>query len=148
MPVASFITWGVEVISNAFMRWVEQSPFSNLFSKPKEGAGMSAAKGAQNAKQAGAPPQSVRVHQPENGGMIIVGPAVTRLVTESEDAKVAAERAIVSSLLVDDETQVRLLFDKAKAGNGYRAVTQVEFRSTAEAPAVVADNGAVYTVPL
>jgi hypothetical protein len=147
MPVASLITWAAEVINNAFMRWAEQSPFSNPFSKSKKSADEKDAEKAERLADILKSKEGVRVHQPKEGGMIILTAACVRLVTESNRAKAEADRAIVNSFLVKDETQLKLLNEKAFTGNGYRYATDAEFKGSENIPAVVKDNGESVPVP-
>jgi hypothetical protein len=123
MPIVSFVTWGVEALSNVIMRWVEQRPFHTLFTMM--GSLFSNESGTKvNAKHRKIP-RVVHVHQLRLDGEIIVSDKACNLVTQVQEAGKETQK-LADHLEVVSDWERKIVWNKAKTGNGYRFATRTE----------------------
>jgi len=148
-PVLTLVTWPVEALSTRIMHWVEGRPFQPLVNwlyslvgkeVPKEGDHALDAKDIIVANP-------LYAYQPVKGGMIIVSNKALFLAAQSEqhaahavketDSVYAKSINAVEALKITDIEQGKLLWNKAKAGNGYRFAKDAEREATKAQPAIV-----------
>jgi hypothetical protein len=137
MPTLTLVTWGVEALSNALMRWVEQRPFHTLFTKPKENAEARAKREANLAQV----PDTVYVHQAFPGGGYVVSDKVCHMVAIFFEGRKLVDRGF-EALEVKDPVQRKVLWAKAHAGEGgftqkIRRAEREEEAATAVEPIIV-----------
>jgi len=141
-PALTLVTWPVEALSNRIMQWVERRPFRPLIN------GLYSLFGKEVSKEEGAKVLDAKdilvsnplyAYQPVKGGMIIVSESVLHLTTQSEMLRGKADNAIktLEALNITDISQGKQLWNKARAGNGYRRATDAEKLGTKAKPAIV-----------
>jgi hypothetical protein len=141
-PALTLVTWPVEALSNRIMQWVERRPFQPLVNWMKSLVNKDVSK-KESTKVLDAIDISVSnplyAYQPVKGGVIIVSERVLHLTTQSGVLAGEAGKAAktLEALKITDTSQGKHLWNKARAGNGYRIATEAEMRGTKVEPAIV-----------
>jgi hypothetical protein len=118
MPALTFVTWGVEALSNLIMQWVEQRPFYTLITKLKMwGSKEEGAEKEQNARGIDYI-HPLYIHQAVPGGDIVVGLKACHLVSEKEENGEKVRKQ-VEILKVGSWVQSKNIFSKAHADIGH-----------------------------
>jgi len=117
-PALTFVTLGVEALSNAIMQWVEQRPFHTFISKLKFWERMEDVAAKVKNVQEHEIPNPLYVHQAVPGGDYVVGSRPLHLVS----VKLISEENVnghVNMLEVTDPEQRKRVWFEAHADEGH-----------------------------